>query len=190
MKRWAEVLKSKRFLDRLRDQRRIGNDTPPGVGIVVKIEGENAHEARQRFHARHDEGRRGQHDLALRKPVAVDFGFGKMRDQVVGRMASPRRYFRRQEIAQFLEGGDVLRRSPFGSLVGRDREDNLAPDFSVIAVRQAHGAEQQADGDLAGKIVDELERSLLDDAVKRTIGDLQRRLDHAVEIPFEKRRLA
>ena len=142
------------------------------------------------FHARHDEGRRGQHDFALGQPVAVDFGFGKVRDQVVGRIGSPRRDLRCQEIAQILEGGDVLRRSPFCSLVGRDREDDLAPDLGVIAVRQAHGAEQQADGDLAGKIVDELERSLLGHAVERAIGDLQRRLDHAVEIPAEKGCLA
>ena len=60
----------------------------------------------------------------------------------------------------------------------------------MIALGQAHGAEQQADRDLAGKIVDELEAVLRDDAIKRAIGDLQRRLDHTVEIAFEKRGLA
>ena len=49
----------------------------------------------------------------------------------------------------------------------------------MIALRQAHGAEQKPDRDLAGEIVDELELSLLDDAVERAIGDFQRRFDQA-----------
>ncbi len=151
---------------------------------------EHAHEARQRFHARHDEGRGGQHDLALGEAVAVDLGFREVGDQVVGRSGPARRDLHGQETAQLLERGNVFGRAPLAGLVGGDGENDLAPDVGVIAVRQAHGAEQQPDGDLAGIIVDEVERSLRDDAVERTIRDLQRRLDHAVEITLEKRRLA
>ena len=52
------------------------------------------------FDARHDEGRGREHDLALAQPVAVDFGFGEMRDQVVGRIGAPRRHFRGEKIAR------------------------------------------------------------------------------------------
>ena len=38
-------IEAQRFLDRRRDQRRIGNEPPPRVGIVVQIEREHAHEA-------------------------------------------------------------------------------------------------------------------------------------------------
>ena len=95
-----------------------------------------------------------------------------------------------EKVAQVLEGRDVLRRAPFRRFVGRHREDDLAPDLGVIAVRQAHGAEQQAHRDLAGKVVDEFERALFEDAVERAVGDLQCRLDHAVEIALEKCGLA
>ena len=61
--------------------------------------------------ARHDESRRRQHDLALRQPVAVDLGFGEVRDQVVGRIGPSCRHFGCQEVAQVLERGDMLRRA-------------------------------------------------------------------------------
>ena len=38
-------IKAQRFLDRRRDQRRIGDEPPPRVRIVVQIEREHAHEA-------------------------------------------------------------------------------------------------------------------------------------------------
>ena len=79
---------------------------------------------------------------------------------------------------------------PFAAFIGRDREDHLAPDVGVVARRQPHAAEQKPDGDLAGKVVDELEFALRDDALKRAVGDVQRRLDHAVEIALEERGLA
>lgn len=64
------------------------------------------------------------------------------------------------------------------------------PDLGMIAHRQAHGAEQKPDRDLAGKVVDELERPLFDDALERAIGDLQRRFGEPVEISLEKSGLA
>ena len=60
----------------------------------------------------------------------------------------------------------------------------------MIPIGQPHGAEQEPDRDLAGEIVDELERLLLDDAVERPIGNFQRRADQPVEIALKKRRLA
>jgi hypothetical protein len=60
----------------------------------------------------------------------------------------------------------------------------------VIAIGQAHGAKQEADGDLAGKVVDELERLLLGDAIDRPVGDFENWPDQPVEIALEKRGLA
>ena len=92
-----------------------------------------------------------------RQPVAVDLGLGEMGDEIVGRVAPPHRHLGGEEVAELLEGGDVLRVAALHRFVGRDREDDLAPDVGMIALGQAHGAEQQADRDLAGEIVDELE---------------------------------
>ena len=55
---------------------------------------------------------------------------------------------------------------------------------------RAHGAEQKSDRDLAGEIIDEFERALLDDAVERAVGDLERRRHQPVEVALEKGRLA
>jgi hypothetical protein len=66
--------------------------------------------------------------------------------------------------------------------VGREREDDLAPDVGVVARGQAHGAKQQPDGDLAGKVVDEFELLLLADAVERAVGDLERRCDQVLRV--------
>ena len=87
--------------------------------------------------------------VSTTEPVAVDLGFGEVRDQIVGRLGSSRRHLRGEKVAQLLESGNVLRCPPFRRLIGRNREDHLAPDLRMIAVRQAHGAEQQADRDLA-----------------------------------------
>jgi hypothetical protein len=87
-------IEAQRFLDRRRDQRRIRDKAAPGVGIVVQIEREHAHEARERFHAGHHEGRRGEHDFALGQSVAVDLSLGEVRDQIVGRIGSARSHFR------------------------------------------------------------------------------------------------
>ncbi len=158
--------------------------------MVVQIEREHAHEARQRLDARHDEGRGREHDLALAQPVAVDFGFGEVGDQVVGRLGAPCRDFRGEKVAEFLEGGDVLGRAALHALVGRHREDDLAPDLAVVALGQTHGAEQQADGDLAGIVIDEFEILGLANPVERAVGDLDRRRDHAVEILAQEGGLA
>src|SRR5262249_38604303 len=42
-----------------------------------------------------------------------------------------------------LKGGDMLRVAAFRGLVGRDGENDLAPDVGVIALRQTHGAKEQ-----------------------------------------------
>ena len=90
--------------------------------------------------------------------VAVDFGFGEMGDEVVGRVRAPHGHLGGKEVAEFLEGGDVLRVAAFHGLVGGNRENDLAPDLGMSALRQALGAKELADRDLAGEIVDELER--------------------------------
>src|SRR5437879_11840231 len=82
-----------------------------------------------------------------------------MGDEVVGRGRAPHSHLGGEEVAEFLEGGDVPWVAPFHGLVGGDRENDLAPDLGMIALRQAHGAKEHADRDLAGEIVDELERS-------------------------------
>ena len=138
----------------------------------MQVEREHAHEARQRFDAGHHEGRGRQHDLAFAQPVAVDLGFGEMGDEVVLRTGAARGHFGGEEVAQLLEGRDVLGGAALDGLVGRDREDHLAPDVGMIALGQAHGAKQQPDGDLAGEVVDEFEGLAVADAVERAVGDL------------------
>ncbi len=128
-------VEAQRFLDRRRDQRGIGDEAAPRVGIVVQVEREHAHEARQRFHAGHDERRRRHDDFTLAQPVAVDLGFGQMGDEIVGRVGAALRHFGAQEVAQFLERGDVLGGATFDGFVGRDCEDHLAADVGMIAVR-------------------------------------------------------
>jgi hypothetical protein len=60
----------------------------------------------------------------------------------------------------------------------------------VIALGQAQGPQQQADGDLARKVVDELEASALADAVERALGDLERRRDKVLSVLAAERGLA
>src|SRR6478752_9612966 len=67
-------------------------------------------------------------------------------------------------------------------LVGGNCEDDLAPDVSMIALGQTHCSEEQADRDLARKIVDELERSRLADAVEGTVGNLNRRGNDVLDV--------
>src|SRR5216684_2305758 len=69
------------------------------------------------------------------------------------------------------EGGDVLGVAALDRLVGRHRQDDPAPDLGVIALGQAHRAEQQPDRDSAGEVVDELEAAAVADALERAIGD-------------------
>ena len=159
-------------------------------GMIVQVEREHAHEARERFHSRHHERRGSEHDFALGKPVAVDLGFGQMRDEVVGRVLPPQRDFRREEIAQFLEGGDVLRVATFDGLVGRDREDDLASDVGVIALGQAHRPEQQPDRDLAGKVIDEIEPLARLDAIERAVRDFFGGSDQMLDVLARERCLA
>ena len=54
-----------------------------------------------------------------------------------------------------------------------DLSVETASDFGVIALGQAHGAEQQADGDLAGEIVDELELPLFAYARERAVCNVE-----------------
>ncbi len=117
-----------------------------------------------------------------REPVAVDLGFGKMGDEVVGRAGPARGHFGGEKVAQLLEGGDVLGIAAFDRFVGRDREDDLAPDVGVVALRQAHGAEQQPDRDLAGEVVDELEASGFADTVERAVGDFDGGRDQMLDV--------
>src|SRR5262249_48576901 len=58
-------VKAQRLLDRRFDQCGIRDDATACIGMIVQVEREHAHEARERFHSRHDEGRRREHDLAL-----------------------------------------------------------------------------------------------------------------------------
>src|SRR5438270_7090726 len=97
-----------------------------------------------------------------------------MRDEVVGWIFSPRRDLRREEIAQLLERGNMLRIAALHRLVGRDCENDLASDLRMVALRQPHGAKEDADGDLAGIVIDEFELAALGNAIERAIGDLQR----------------
>ena len=105
-------------------------------------------------------------------------------------MGAARRHLGGEKVAQLLEGGDVLGGAALDGLVGRDREDHLAPDVGMIALGQAHGAEQQPDGDLARKIVDEFERLAGANAIQRTVGDLDRRRDKVLDVLAGERGLA
>src|SRR4051812_23728325 len=67
-------------------------------------------------------------------------------------------------------------------LVGGDCEDDLAPDVGMIALGRTHSSKEQADGDLARKIVDELERFRLAYAVERAVGNLNRRGNDVLDV--------
>src|SRR6195256_5090721 len=175
-------IEAQRFLDRRLDQRRVGDHAAPRIGKIMQIEREHAHEARQRLDTSHDEGRGGEHDLAFAQSIAVDLGLGEMGDQVVGRTLAPLRDLGGEEVAELLKGGNVLGIAPLHRLIGRDRENDLAPDVGVVARGQAHGAEQEPDGDLAGEIVDELEVPHVADAVERAVGNLERRRDQMLGV--------
>ena len=60
----------------------------------------------------------------------------------------------------------------------------------MIALGQAHGAEQQADGDLAGEIVDELELLLFAYARERAVGNLKSGRDQLLAVLARERGLA
>ena len=93
--------------------------------MIVQIEREHAHEARQRFHPGHHEGGGGEHDFPLAQSVPVDLGLGEVRDEVVGGLLPPHRDLGGDEVAQLLEGGDVLGIAALDRLVGRHRQDDL-----------------------------------------------------------------
>src|SRR5260370_24579615 len=92
-----------------------------------------------------------------------------MGDEVVGRGRAPHSHLGGEEVAEFLEGGDVLWVAAFHGLVGGARENDLAPDLGMIALRQAHGAKEHADRDLAGEIVYALQRSAFASALERAV---------------------
>ena len=127
------------------------------------------------FDPGHDESGGGEHDLTLTQPIAVDLRLGEVGDEVIRRVRATRRHFGGEEVAEFLEGGDMRGVAPLHGLVGRNRKDDLAPDIGMIAFRQAHGAKEQAHRDLTGKIVDELERFRLADARQRAVGNFDGR---------------
>jgi len=58
-------VEAQRLLDRRFDQLGVRDDAAARIGMIVQIEREHAHEARERFHSRHDEGRGRKHDLAF-----------------------------------------------------------------------------------------------------------------------------
>ena len=95
-----------------------------------------------------------------------------------------------RNVAELLEGGDVLGGASLDRFVGRNRQDDLAPDFGVIALGQAHGAEQQPDRDLAGEIVDELEFPSLAYALERAVGNIERGRDQLLDGLARERGLA
>src|SRR5215831_7855265 len=183
-------VEAQRLLDRRFDQRGVGDDAAARIGMIVQIEREHAHEARERFHSCHDEGRRREHDLALAQSVAVDLGFGEMGDEVVGRLRAAQSHLGGEEVAELLEGGDVLRVAALHGLVGRDRENDLAPDVGMVALRQAHGAKEHADRDLAGEIVDELEVFSLAYTRERAVGNLESGGNELLDVPAGERGLA
>src|SRR6266851_4179775 len=164
-------VEAQRFLDRRLEQRKVRDNTGARLGMIVQIEREHAHEARKRFHPRHHEGGSGEHDFPLAQAVAVDLGLGEVGDEIVGGMLSPHRDLAGDEVAQLVEGGDVLGVAALDRLVGRHRQDDPAPDLGVIALGQTHRAEQQPDRDSAGEVVDELEAAAVADALERAIGD-------------------
>src|SRR5262245_59496781 len=107
LKRCAEVLKRSDTSICRFNQRRVRDEAAARVGMIVQIEREHAHEARERFHSCHDEGRRREHDLALAQSVAVDLGFGEMGDEVLGRARAAQSHLGGEEVAELLEGGDM-----------------------------------------------------------------------------------
>src|SRR5262249_5168963 len=138
----------------------------------------------------HDDGCRLMHDLSLAQAVAEDLGFGEMRDEIVCRFRAARGHLGGEERAEFLEGGAVLGGGSFYRFVGRHRQDDLAPDFGVIALKQIHGAEQQPDRDLAGEIVDELELPSFGYALQRAVGNIEGGRDQVFAGFARERRLA
>jgi len=113
-----------------------------------------------------------------------------MGDEVVGRGRAPHSHLGGEEVAEFLEGGDVPWVAPFHGLVGGDRENDLAPDLGMIALRQAHGAKEHADRDLAGEIVDELERSSFAYALERAVCDVEGGCNELLDVLARERGLA
>ena len=84
----------------------------------------------------------------------------------------------------------MLRVAALHGLVGRDRENDLAPDVGMVARWQAHGAEEHADRDLAGEIVDELEVFSLAYARERAVGNLESGGNELLDVPARERGLA
>src|SRR5215468_11023371 len=113
-----------------------------------------------------------------------------MGDEVVGRLRAPHGHLGGEEVAELLEGGDLLRVAALHGLVDRDRENDLAPDLGMIALRQAHGAKEHTDRDLAGKIVDELERSSLAYALERAVCDIEGGCNELLDVLAGERGLA
>ena len=108
----AEALRrgvvAQRFLHRVGQQRRIGDQRAPRVGEIGEVEPEHRHEAAERLGAGHDQRRRRQQHLALVELVAFDLGEREMRDEVVLRMGAPLGdHLRRIGLHPFV-GGDVL----------------------------------------------------------------------------------
>ncbi len=158
--------------------------------MVVQVERQHAHEARERLDAGHDKGRRREHDLALAQAVAVDLRLGQVGDEIVARARTPRRHFRGDEVAKLLEGCDLLGVAAFDRLVGRDRQDDLAPDLGVVALGQPHGAEQQADRDLAREVGHKIKVLLLADPIERAVGDRDGRGGEVLDVALGEGGLA
>ena len=125
------------LLDRQRHQLRVGDHATARVGIIVQIEREHRHEARQGFDARHDEGRRCQHDLAIAQAVAVDLRRGERGDEIVARLGAPALDLLGDESRNIGEGGDLLIVATALLLVGGNRKHNLAADFRRVGFGQA-----------------------------------------------------
>src|SRR5262249_30300306 len=113
-----------------------------------------------------------------------------MGNEVVGRLRAAHRHLGGEEIAELLEGGDGLRVAAFHRLVGRNRENDLAPDVAMVAPRQAHGGEEHADRDLAGEIVDELELLSLAYAHERAVCNIESGCNELLDVLARERGLA
>src|SRR5262249_29873638 len=114
----------------------------------------------------------------------------EMGDEVVGRVRAADSHLGGEEVAELLEGGDVLRVTAFHRLVGGDREYDLAPDVGMVARRQAHGAKEHADRDLTGEIVDELELLSLAYAFERAVGNIESGCNELLDVLARERGLA
>src|SRR5262249_44407488 len=79
---------------------------------------------------------------------------------------------------------------PFTDLSVETARMTLRLDVGTVALRQAHGAKEHADRDLAGEIVDELEVFSLAYALERAVGNLESGRNELLDVPAREPGLA